>query len=123
MSTILIVDDEAAVRSIIYSELAPKHFVLEASNGHEGLYLYNLYNPDVVIIDQKMPVMSGLNMIQRLRTTPQQEHLKIIAMTDLDNFPDDSRALLEAGANQCISKPIANIAKVVSGILGAVITT
>src|SRR5437879_44932 len=68
MAKILIVDDENFIRTLISSALADKHVVIEASNGKEGLYMFTLHHPDVIITDLNMPFMSGLELVRSIRS-------------------------------------------------------
>lgn len=68
--TILVVDDHPVVRAGIRSMLVnqPDFDVIgEASNGMEALELVNLYRPDVVLMDLRLPVMDGITATQRIK--------------------------------------------------------
>jgi YesN/AraC family two-component response regulator len=65
---VLIVDDEAGIRELICNVLAKKGYeTLEAENGLQALELARLCPCDLVITDQVMPGMNGLELIERLR--------------------------------------------------------
>jgi two-component system, response regulator, stage 0 sporulation protein F len=67
MATILIIDDEEAVRILLRSALkAAGYEVVEAANGREGLALYRHKPADLVITDIAMPELNGLDMILEL---------------------------------------------------------
>lgn len=107
MIRILLVDDQALVRSGIRGLLAlvPEfHVVGEASDGLEGLQLIEELQPDVVLLDVRMPHCSGVELLRRLsaRGNPPPSIL-------LTTF-DDGEALLEgvrAGAKGFLLKDIA----------------
>lgn len=64
---ILVVDDEASVRELLKTVLASDgHEVIEAENGFQGLQVAKQQPCDLVITDQIMPVLNGLDMISRL---------------------------------------------------------
>jgi CheY-like chemotaxis protein len=66
--TVLFVEDEEMSRTTIGRLLSTRFAnVLLAENGKEGLAAFNSHHPDVVITDLEMPVMTGMEMIQRIR--------------------------------------------------------
>jgi two-component system, chemotaxis family, chemotaxis protein CheY len=66
---ILVVDDDTFVRDLLRNVLAGHGYeVIEADNGLQGLQVAKCYPCDLVITDQVMPVMNGLDMISRLAT-------------------------------------------------------
>lgn len=66
---VLYVEDEDDVRQELcdYLKLQVKE-VIQAKNGQEGLELFQSQKPDLIITDIKMPVMNGLDMIEKIRT-------------------------------------------------------
>jgi CheY-like chemotaxis protein len=67
---VLVVDDERMIRTLVAKVLAARGFKpLEARNGLEAVQLYGSYRPDValVVTDINMPVMNGLEAIDRIR--------------------------------------------------------
>jgi chemosensory pili system protein ChpA (sensor histidine kinase/response regulator) len=78
---ILTVDDAKAVRSLVEKALTP--YVCEpteASNGFNGFYAIQNKFPDLVILDVMMPVMGGIEMLERIRRTPELQHIPVIMM-------------------------------------------
>lgn len=68
--TILIVEDEAELRSVLGGFLKENGFnVLEADNGVHGLETALDKEPDLILIDIKMPEMTGYEMLKRLRAS------------------------------------------------------
>lgn len=67
---ILIVEDENIARMVLVSILG-KRFgdIISAKNGKEGLDKFNEESPDIIITDLEMPVMSGIEMIGKIRNT------------------------------------------------------
>lgn len=68
---VLVVDDESGIRKLVAALLAGQGFkALEAANGLEALQLYGSYWSEIslVITDVQMPVMDGLEAVQRMRT-------------------------------------------------------
>ena len=76
-----------------------------ARNGLEAIAKASDYSPQVILMDIQMPVMNGLDAIQRLRADPSFQDVPIIALTALA-MPGDRDRCLEAGATEYISKPV-----------------
>jgi DNA-binding NarL/FixJ family response regulator len=103
-STILLVDDNDS-----FLHLASQYLLLDpclqiigtAHNGLEALHQIEISQPDVLIIDLHMPVLSGLETIPRVKK--QFPKIKIIALTILD-AEYYQPAALSAGANEFVSK-------------------
>ena len=83
MNTILIVDDEEDVIEIIRTRLAkePGFRILEATNGADALELAKQERPDLIILDWLMPGLSGLEVMQTLRASPELTAIPVIMMT------------------------------------------
>lgn len=68
MGTILLVEDELAQRTVLASQFKAAGFaILEATDGEQGLHTALSEHPDLVILDNCMPKMSGFSMLKRLR--------------------------------------------------------
>jgi len=82
---VLIVDDSAVMRSMILKVLkmsaVPLAEVREASNGQEGLEALSEYWIDLVIVGINMPVMTGEEMIDRVRAIPEYIDLPVIVVS------------------------------------------
>jgi two-component system chemotaxis response regulator CheY len=85
--TALIVDDEAHVRSylrLVLSSLGVKT-VWEAVNGREGLQLYQLHQPTVVLLDLNLPIMSGDEVMEALtKLDPSAAVIVVTAQNELE---------------------------------------
>jgi two-component system response regulator (stage 0 sporulation protein F) len=80
MSRILVIDDEAAVRTLLRRALeAAGHRVLEARDGREGVRAYTAESPDLVITDIVMPDQEGLQCIREMRQLDPE--VRIIAIS------------------------------------------
>ncbi len=101
---ILYVEDEAITRLSITQFLADKvEQIYTAENGAIGLELYKKYQPDVILTDIRMPVMSGLEMIQAIRQD--NPDIPVIVATA---YSDSSllAELINLDTTQFVSKPI-----------------
>ena len=101
---ILIVDDNADVRSYVRSILEPTFEVVEAASGAEGLEVAHETLPDVILADVMMPRVDGLEMTRRLRTDPATAGLPIIMVTARTTVEDELAGLRE-GAIDYVTKP------------------
>ncbi len=115
-ATILVIDDDTLLLKLIRQALTPKGYIVHtATNGEEGLLLFNQVSPDLVILDVMMPGMSGWDVCERLR---QVSSVPIIFLTALDSV-DDIVSGLTGGADDYLVKPfrIAELAARVSALL------
>jgi two-component system, chemotaxis family, chemotaxis protein CheY len=102
----LVIDDSRSLRRILGGMLRELGFeVTEAGNGAEGLAtLESVEQPDVVLVDWNMPVMSGLEFVQVVRSQPRFEHLPLMMVTTETEIEQVGTAL-EAGVNEYVMKP------------------
>jgi two-component system phosphate regulon response regulator PhoB len=103
--TVLIVDDEAAIREMVSLALETAKFnVLEASDSQEGHAIIIDSQPDAVLLDWMMPGTTGLEFLRRLRRDPLTEKIPVILLTAKTS--EDSKITgLDSGADDFISKP------------------
>ena len=106
MPTILIVDDDPAVRESLAEALTDMgHTALEAPDGPAALAAVEADPPDLVFLDIGMPVMNGYDVARRLRQRPGLEHLLLVAMTGWGQ-EEDRRRSQEAGFDHHLIKPV-----------------
>ena len=102
--TILCIDDEYLVRKSIVLFLNRSGFkVLEADNGREGLEMFDKHKPDAVLVDIKMPEVSGLEVLSILRKKAPDVPVIIISGAGIMNSAADA---IRLGAWDFITKPI-----------------
>lgn len=106
MINIMVVDDEQLERSVLVSILKRNsrvNEIVEAKNGKEALELNREFNPDLIIMDIKMPGINGLKALELIKNEfPQKE---IIMLTAYDDFEFIHKVLVLGGADY-ILKPI-----------------
>jgi two-component system KDP operon response regulator KdpE len=105
---ILAIDDEPDVTRSIRLTIAvqePEWTVVEESSGQEGLLLLNQEKPDLVVLDLRMPGMSGLETLQRIRAF---SNVPVIVLTVTNNELDEVNSL-EEGADDYITKPFGHL--------------
>ncbi len=101
---VLCIDDHSLVRkgiALILENEADMELVAEASNGQEGIELFRKYQPDVTLMDLRMPELDGIEATQRIRA--EFPEAKIIALTSYDGDQDIYRAL-QAGVRGYLLK-------------------
>lgn len=93
MSKIMLVEDDNSLREIYEARLAAEGYtVVSAKDGEEALALALKERPDLIIADIMMPKVSGFDMLDILRSTPETKDTKIIMMTALSQAEDKARA-------------------------------
>ncbi|MGQ0603451.1 MAG: response regulator [Anaerolineales bacterium] len=101
---ILLADDHAVVReglAAMISRRADMQVVAEAENGQRAVELARQHQPDVILMDLRMPVMGGVEAITHIRA--EQPEARIIVLTTYDGDEDIYRAL-HAGAGAYLLK-------------------
>ena len=91
---VLVVDDEPDAVELIASMIEPAGFdVMRAYGGHEGLNLAFSEHPDILVLDLMMPVVSGFEVLSRLRANPETKNIPVIICTAKDVTDDDVKQL------------------------------
>ncbi|HEX9681497.1 MAG TPA: response regulator transcription factor [Acidimicrobiales bacterium] len=100
---VMVVDDTAHVRSMLTAMLELDGFqvVGEAADGESALALLDDTNPDVVVVDFKMPGIDGLETTRRM-VSKRPDQIVILYTAFLDD--DLERQAKEAGATVCLAK-------------------
>lgn len=81
---ILVVDDEPAFREIFSVKLTADGFRVEtAENGQVGFEKAKALNPDLILMDVKMPVMDGATALLKLREDPETRNIKVIFLSSI----------------------------------------
>ncbi|MBE2192112.1 MAG: response regulator [Alphaproteobacteria bacterium] len=116
---ILVVEDERELCSILYADLTSRGYEVElARNGQEGLEKLQVMEPDIVVCDRAMPVMSGYQMLERIRGAyPQYKTLPIIFLTALTD-PRDKHSVDHLNPTAYLEKPV-NLDKLAETIVKA----
>ena len=105
MARILIVDDEPAIRILVQRLLVLHgHQVDAAPDGEEALDQLQIRSYDLAIIDHAMPVMSGVELLGIVRSTPRFAGMKVLMFSG-GGITEDVDAALAAGADAYLLKP------------------
>jgi PAS domain S-box-containing protein len=107
---ILIVEDNTMTRELLISILRNKGFILlEATNGEEAVNLWQKWQPDLIIMDIRMPIMDGYDAIREIRQRERESgcnsQVKIIAFT-ASAFQGEKEYLLSLGCDDFLAKPL-----------------
>ena len=103
---VLLVDDHALLRTgvaNIINQEPDLHVVAEAENGVEAIDAYELHHPDVTLLDLRMPVMEGVEVVRQIRE--RDPRARVIVLTTYDTDDEISQAL-KAGAKAYVLKDI-----------------
>jgi two-component system KDP operon response regulator KdpE len=99
---VLVADDDAPILRLVRTKLqADGYGVVTAANGAEAVELVERERPDVVVLDIMMPVMDGLEAMQRIR---EESNVPIILLTARSGPTDKIRGL-DSGADDYVTKP------------------
>jgi two-component system sensor histidine kinase ChiS len=102
--SMLVVDDDATIRKTLSAYLEDKGaHVVTANNGQEGIEKLNQHSFDLMLLDLRMPGMTGIDVLEIVRKKYNSLTLPIIMLTSCDEAEDMVRAL-EAGANDYVVK-------------------
>jgi len=90
---ILLVEDDDALASVYMMRLKSEGFdIRRVANGEDALAAAKEHKPDLVLLDVMMPKVSGFDVLDILRNTPETANLKIIMLTALSQETDKQRA-------------------------------
>ncbi|HEY4161367.1 MAG TPA: response regulator [Candidatus Saccharimonadales bacterium] len=90
---ILLVEDDDALANVYMMRLRAEGFdVRRVANGEDALAAAKEHKPDLVLLDVMMPKVSGFDVLDILRNTPETANLKIIMLTALSQESDKQRA-------------------------------
>ena len=105
MKTVLVVDDDSAIREMVRLALQKnKYHVLEAGDTRAARRLLESERIDIVLLDWMLPGQSGYEFTRALRSNNASDNIPVIMLTARDQ-EEDKIAALEAGADDYISKP------------------
>lgn len=113
---ILLVEDDDTLANVYQTRLAAEGFDLRrVPNGEEALATALQYHPDLIVLDVMMPKVSGFDVLDILRNTPETTNVKVIMLTALSQDSDRERAQ-SLGVDDYLIKSQVVIADVVSRI-------
>jgi signal transduction histidine kinase/DNA-binding response OmpR family regulator len=102
---ILVVDDRTESRQILVRLLTPLGFeVREAGNGEEAVTFWEDWQPHLILMDMRMPVMDGRQATRRIRAAEKGKRTVIVALT-ASSFESDRAQILSDGCDDFLRKP------------------
>lgn len=121
MSKVMLVEDDDSLREIYSIRLTAEGYtIVTAKDGEEALAVAVRERPDLIVSDVMMPKISGFDMLDILRSTPETQNIKVIMMTALSS--EDQRVRGESlGADRYLVKSqvgIEDVVNVVHEVLG-----
>jgi two-component system phosphate regulon response regulator PhoB len=115
-SKILLVEDDEGLASVYQTRLEAEGFTIKrVPNGEDALAMAVEFHPDLVLLDAMMPKISGFDVLDILRNTPETAKVKIIMLTALSQDGDRQRAQ-SLGVDEYLVKSQVVIADVVDRI-------
>jgi CheY-like chemotaxis protein len=120
MAKLMLVEDDNNLREIYEARLRAEGYeIVSAKDGEEALAMAVKERPDLIIADVMMPKISGFDMLDILRSTPETKDTKVIMMTALSQAEDKARAE-KLGADRYLVKSqvtLEDVAKVTREVL------
>ncbi len=102
---VLTVDDSRTIRIIVKKAFRPFDVeVVEAENGRDGLALALQENPDLIVLDITMPVMTGIEMLGKLKEEPKLKNIPVIMLT-AESGKENVMQIIQMGVSNYIVKP------------------
>jgi DNA-binding response OmpR family regulator len=115
-SKILLVEDDESLASVYIERFEAEGFdVRHVANGEEALTNAIEYKPELILLDVMMPKISGFDVLDILRNTPETANVRIIMLTALSQEKDKERAK-EMGVDDYLVKSQVVIADVVDRV-------
>ncbi len=113
---ILLVEDDDSLASVYQTRLQAEGFdIRRVANGEEALAAALSYHPDLILLDVMMPKVSGFDVLDILRNTPETTNVKVVMLTALSQDSDKERAK-SLGVDDYLVKSQVVIADVVDRI-------
>lgn len=116
MSKIMLVEDDINLRDIYTARFQAEQFqIVAASDGEQALALAVSEKPDLIVLDVMMPKISGFDVLDILRSTPETKATKVVMMTALDQ-PSDRERGEKLGVNKYLIKSQVTLEDVVKTV-------
>lgn len=107
MARILIAEDEPDIRELVAFTLRfAGHEVITTSNGEEALQQANQVTPDLILMDVRMPRMTGFEACRAMKTNPALKDIPVVFLS-AKGQDSEIQSGLDAGAEEYILKPFA----------------
>ncbi len=105
-ATVLVVENDDTTRQLLKEYLANTNLnIIEAQNGIEALNKLKVIRPDVILVDIKMPVMDGHQLIRAIRDDERLKHLPIVVVS-ANALASEKQQTMKLGVDRYLCKPI-----------------
>jgi len=102
---VLVVDDEIHIVHVVAIKLRNNGFeIVTAANGAEAFELVSSEKPDIIVTDFQMPVMTGLELVEKIRQNEATKDIPVILLT-ARNFAIEDKQKEDLQISDCLSKP------------------
>lgn len=101
---VLIVEDNKQIAAFMLSFLGEDYCCLTADNGRAGLAIAASFAPDLIIVDEMMPIMSGLEMVGQMKSNPRLASVPVIMLTAKTDKHTETESI-KLGIDIFMSKP------------------
>jgi signal transduction histidine kinase/ligand-binding sensor domain-containing protein/DNA-binding response OmpR family regulator len=101
---VLIVEDDDDFRFYLKENLKNTYRIFEAPNGKEGWQRALFHHPDIIVCDVQMPIMNGMELVQKLKADKRTKHIPLVLLTAA-NTTNGVLDGLESGAIDYMTKP------------------
>lgn len=116
LQRVLLVEDDDSLANVYLARLQAEGFdVRRVANGEEALASALSYKPNIILLDVMMPKVSGFDVLDILRNTPETANLKVIMLTALSQDGDLERAK-QLGADEYLVKSQVVISEVIERV-------
>jgi DNA-binding response OmpR family regulator len=103
MFTLLFIEDDEAIRTALRLVLEDEGYeVAEASDGETGIKMFGQIDPDLVLLDLRLPDISGFEVCRAIRRTSITPVIMVTAQTDTSDLVNG----FDAGADDYVTKPV-----------------
>lgn len=106
MTRILVVEDDDMLQEILAERLRLRDYEVDvAGNGQEAIDLALAKKPAVILMDMRLPIMTGWEATQKLKSLPETKRIPVIALT-AHSLVGDREKSLAAGCDDYEPKPV-----------------
>ena len=111
---ILLIDDDIDICAVLKTALSPNYEIVTANDGYSGLQKIQACEPDMVILDVKMPKLDGHQLCDAIKHSKNNKSIPIVFITGHGSLEDELNAF-QQGADLYIYKPF-DITELVGGV-------
>ncbi|MFA9370232.1 MAG: response regulator [Labilibaculum antarcticum] len=105
---VLIIEDNPDNMVTIKAILGDKYEIHEAIDGEQGLEMIKSEHPHFILLDMALPKIDGLEVVRRIKSDTETQHIPVIALTAMAMI-EDKEAILKAGCDDYVTKPVGHL--------------